>query len=269
MNLKIFGDTTAIDWTGLGVKMPFAPMHELAKNYKLEKHYPIKLPIAKTADDIIRTFELPANKQFQDGDWDLEERIHYRLCNTVAALNQATSDTICINLQGGYTHAGKTPDTGYAYSLINDIIWAVDYQLDQGKSIGIIDLDFHFGGGTWRYYSNCDNPYIVDLFHPRGILHRDADLVSSNQGLTILEPPAYNPQVDKIILNLGTDWLATDPLFGKYGKMSTRELYYVWIETISRILNCEIPLAITCGGGYGSGGLVLYEQLITWLGQLV
>ena len=282
MKLKIFGDTTPINWSGMGIKMPFAPMHELAEKYELEKEpYYVRLPLDDTLyiSDLRRTFEV---KELGDnlGQWGrLEQRIALRVRNTIAAQDQCTPDTICINLGAGYHHAGKKPNTGYAYSLINDIIWAVDYQLEQNKTIGIIDLDFHFGGGTYEYYYRNPKVQLYDSYHPRGILQKHVYLTESDHHpvwSSISDNVSYQPDMnhsmwadcDKILLNIGTDWYKNDTLFGQYGCMEAEDLLNVWKATITQIINRNTPLAITMGGGYGPHGLKLYESLIQWLQQL-
>jgi hypothetical protein len=249
MNLKLFGDPTPINWAELGVRMPFAPMHQLAAKYQLtapaQQYYPnigSELPVIDLGD-ILRTFELT-----QVDTWEalrLRQRIAYRTANTVAALDTCSPDSISMNIGGGYHHAGKYPKDGYAYSLINDIIWAVDYQLEQNKTIGIIDLDFHFGGGTYGYYDRRIS--IQDQHHPVGILHEHVIEPSSEEDWHI-EPVSHLrsdliniPNVDKILLNIGTDWLHSDPLFGKYGDMYDGDLLAVWTDTIASIVNRKYP----------------------------
>lgn len=276
MKLKIFGDTTPINWSAMGIKMPFAPMHELAQLYELTSQPQGDLGMLMTLQpqDIDRTFETRAITVQQGRD--LAQRIAYRAKNTVAALDQCTPNAVCINLGGGYHHAGKYPNMGYAYSLINDIIWAVDYQLEQDKTVGIIDLDFHFGGGTWyKYrYNHWDTVNIIDVHHPQGILQKHGDttgrLSRSYFTTETLSTPRVFPMciptnVDKIILNIGTDWYKNDTLFGQYGKMDGGEILDAWKLTIKQITSVNTPLAITMGGGYGPHGLKLYESLISWL----
>lgn len=264
MKIKLFGDTTPINWQSLGVKMPFAPIHELAKKYQLEPNPDIYNQIwSYTLDDLNRTFgtKFPSEHPVFAYRLDLLDRITYRANNTINALDQATSNTICVNLGGGYHHAGKYPDSGYAYSLINDIIWAVDYQLEQNKTIGIIDLDFHFGGGTWEYYQASSKVVIHDHHQKQGILYKHKTKYDAYSRVGI-DP------VQKIILNIGTDRCSTDQLFGKFNKMSEKQLLQWWQETITKITLRYIPLAITMGGGYGSEGLKIYEELISWLQEL-
>ena len=285
MRLKLFGDTQKIDWQALNVKMPFAPMHELAEKYELSRLVPRLSTLdgnppqfALTTADIMRTFEL-----IRVPRWETKVNLFYRILirtdNTITALDQCTPDTICINLGGGMHHAGKYPASGYAYSLINDIIWAVDYQLEQDKTVGIIDLDFHFGGGTYEYYLNNFLVQNYDSYHPRGVLRNHADLLEPDHhstimntfDLTVQAPPMSLPvfKCDKIILNIGTDWYKNDTLFGQYGQMEGEDLLTVWKRTIRQITNQGIPLAITCGGGYGSEGLKLYAELIEWIRALL
>jgi acetoin utilization deacetylase AcuC-like enzyme len=268
MNTKLFGDTTPINWQELGVRMPFAPMHELAGKYELtqQPHGDLGMLMTLVPEDILRTFETKTITDTQG--YHLAQRIAYRAKNTVAALDQATPSTLCINLGGGYHHAGKYPDTGYAYSLINDICWAVDYQLEQNKTIGIIDLDFHFGGGTLEYYQWNEHVFIYDSFHPKGVLQKHMHLEKSLVPDAILTVPhVMDYTADKYILNIGTDWFIDDPLFGKYGHMPAADLIKVWQGTIQQIVDHKIPLAITMGGGYGDVGLSLYSELITWIQQ--
>lgn len=270
MQIKLFGDTQKIDWPALGVSMPFAPMHELAENYQLESNEAIieQYNVRITKEQVLRTFEL------QDIDYDqyanLCRRMAYRTNNTITALDQCTPDTICINLGGGYHHAGKYPKDGYAYSLINDIIWAVDYQLGKGDTIGIIDLDFHFGGGTAVYYHQNPKVALCDFHHMCGILMHHTDFAMDIYNGDILamkqlKPIQQLPTVEKILLNIGTDWYQDDALFGQYGQMLACDLLEAWWNTVRQITIRKIPLCITMGGGYGSAGLPLYEEFISGL----
>ena len=277
MKLKIFGDTISIDWSAIGIKMPFAPMHELAQLYELER-MSVLCPIdyTKVTDkDIQRTFETNCFIS-ENNKYLLLDRINTRVQNTMSALDQATSDTICINLGGGYHHAGQYPETGYAYSLINDIIWAVDYQLAQNKTVGIIDLDFHFGGGTYSYAQSTPTVAILDVHHFAGVLYKNQD-PAGRVTLTQWETGKLGPErvfatipdtVDKIILNIGTDWYKNDTLFGQNGCMEAEDILFAWQQTIMQITANYTPLAITMGGGYGPHGLKLYQSLISWLSEL-
>jgi acetoin utilization deacetylase AcuC-like enzyme len=281
MNLKIFGDTIPIDWTALAVKMPFAPMHELAEKYKLDNRsydhfrYFNDVRTVASLEDLSRTFEQHWTMPHVNLNM-LEYRIRHRAINTITALDQATPDTVCINLGGGMHHAGKYPNTGYAYSLINDICWAVDYQLEQGQPIQILDFDFHYGGGTFEYYYNHPNVEIFDMHHPKGLLAKHAILpqrertpIKFTYSTNTLKSLSYtfSQNQHKVLLNIGTDWLASDPLFGKYGQMFDGDLLAVWTDTIASIVNRKIPLAITMGGGYSNVGLPVYEELISWVRQ--
>lgn len=280
MKVKLFGDPNPINWEYLGVNMPFAPMHKLAKKYEdrlcNDPYSYIAYYKNPTDKNFKQTFQLSSEKCLVAHSV-LCDRIDLRASNTIAALDKCTSDTVCINLGGGYHHAGKHPEDGYAYSLINDIIWAVDRQLANNKTIGIVDLDFHFGGGTYDYYLGHPKVQLFDSFHPKGLLHKHAHLlapeISYSSGLEDLDlcaPPMKLKefQKDKIILNLGTDWLFLDPMFGQYGQMMPSDLLDMWRYTITQIAVLNIPLAITMGGGYGDVGLQLYEDLISWLEQL-
>ena len=265
MRVKLFGDTTPIDWQALNVKMPFAPMHELVNKYeliKVEQSYIPKMEIH--VDNLDKIFE--ADMSVVEGR-ELFKRIKYRANNTVAALDQCTSDKVCINLNGGYHHSGKYPNTGYAYSLINDHIWATDYQLEKNPNIriGIWDIDFHYAGGTIEYY--IDNPR-VDVFSEsnplKGTLHKHQHLREACLGCYAIE---LN-KVDKILLNLGTDYSKEDKLFGDMAWYDRSWVMAIWKNTITEILRCKKPLAITFGGSYGDAGLSMYEELITWLQAL-
>jgi hypothetical protein len=271
MRTLIFGDKTSINWTGLGVRMPFAPMHELAEKYELtngdEKYFPLPLRcIMPLQNHIARTFELKY-KLTKEQIWELADRIEHRTVNTMAALDACSSDTICINLGGGMHHSGKYPNTGYAYSLINDIIWAVDYQLDKNPDIriGIWDIDFHYAGGTIEYYRN--NPR-VDVFSEcaplRGVLYQHQHLRQEGLGCCMLD----SNTVDKVLLNLGTDYSTEDELFGQYAWYDRAWVMALWKNTITYILEYKKPLAITFGGSYGDAGLSMYEELISWLQAL-
>lgn len=276
MDVKLFGDTTPINWELLGVKMPFAPMHQLATKYPLttpaQKYYPnidSEFPVIDLGD-ILRTFELT-----QVDTWEalrLRQRIVYRTANTVAALDTCSPDSVSINVGGGMHHAGKKASSGYAYSLVNDIIWAVDYQLEQrtpNYTIGIIDLDFHFGGGTAEYYEDNLQVHLNDYYHPKGVLMKHTQLIKQFHQDWIMSSSLHDISIpdncDTILLNIGTDWYHLDPLFGKYGDMVSADILDVWWKTIKQITERKIPLCITMGGGYGSCGLQLYAELISWI----
>jgi acetoin utilization deacetylase AcuC-like enzyme len=283
MKVCLYGDKTPIDWQALNVKMPFAPMHELAAKYKDElTEHDVKLPVLNfTNTDIDRTFELKPVGLLTSKKAALVARIKYRTANTVAALDTCSVDSISINLGGGYHHSGKHPNTGYAYSLINDIIWAVDYQLEQSPDgkIGIVDLDFHFGGGTFEYYLDKSWVYVTDVYHPKGVLHqhdlcqrRDKRWSISNIGQRKQIQSLWNPSranadydLDKLLINIGTDWLSTDLLFGQYNQDEASDLLNWWQTYIHSCVSRQIPIAITMGGGYGEAGLELYQELIEWI----
>lgn len=269
MKLKLFGDTTPIPWEDIGVKMPFAPLHKLAQKYESELVKPEPFRITGySLVDFKHIFE--ASDWFTtDQEYQIIQRVEYRTANTIAALDQCTPDTICLNIGGGYHHAGKTPKTGYAYSLINDIIWAVDYQLDKGHAVHIIDLDFHFGGGTIKEYVHNQLIRIDDIHNPKGYLYEHQKRYPGERNhLDVTTNIQPWKQADKVLVNLGTDWLETDPLFGKFNTTHRLLLIDFWTRTINNLLAVNKPLAITLGGGYGEECLELYDALIAWLRTL-
>ena len=272
MQTKIFGDVTPIDWQALGIKMPFAPMHQLAEKYELQQkswdhtRYINESHAIAYIKDLNRTFE--SNWTYPHISLDeLQYRIHHRVINTIEALNQAAPDTICINLGGGFHHAQKYPNTGYAYSLINDHIWATDYQLELYNNIRIAiwDIDFHYAGGSVEYYKNHQQVQVLSEHHPlKGVLYKHRPFKAQGLGCYALDLDT----VDKVLLNLGTDYSQEDKLFGEYAWYDRAWVMAFWKNTINYILSRQKPLAVTFGGSYGDTGLSMYEELIAFLQAL-
>jgi hypothetical protein len=265
MKVKLFGDVTPVDWAALNIRMPFAPMHELAEKYELTEVKKSYIPaLENNVDDLGHIFETDIN--VLDGR-ELFKRVKYRANNTVAALDRCTPDTICINLNGGYHHAGKYPNTGYAYSLINDHIWATDYQLERYNNIriGIWDNDFHYAGGTIEYYKDSSQVDVFSEHAPlRGVLYKHQHLRQEGLGCYMFDLNT----VDKVLLNLGTDYSTEDELFGQYAWYDRSWVMAFWKNTIMHVLEHRTPLAITFGGSYGDKGISMYKEIITFCQEL-
>ncbi|MFQ6034735.1 MAG: acetoin utilization protein AcuC, partial [Sedimentisphaerales bacterium] len=188
---------------------------------------------------------------------------------TLVAANQILSGNadVAFNPSGGFHHASHERASGFCY--INDVALACIILAEEGKRVLYLDVDVHHGDGVaYAFYDRCDVMTISFHQNPRTLFPGTGleDEIGAGRGKgycvnvplpvgtydeaymkafnTIAVPliAAYNPDV--IVLQLGADALAGDPLANLY---LTNNVY---VEVIDSLLTFNKPIIATGGGGY-------------------
>jgi len=174
---------------------------------------------------------------------------------------------VAFNPSGGFHHAGPERASGFCY--INDVALACTILAEAGKRVLYLDVDVHHGDGVaYAFYGRCDVMTISFHQNPRTLFPGTGfeDEIGTGRGkgycvnvplpvgtfdeaymkaYSAIAPPliaAYNPDV--IVLQLGADALAGDPLANLY---LTNNVY---VEVINSLLTFNKPVLATGGGGY-------------------
>lgn len=171
------------------------------------------------------------------------------------------------NPSGGLHHAGPERASGFCY--INDVALGCIVLAEAGKKVLYLDLDVHHGDGVaYAFYDRSDvmtisfhqNPrtlfpgtgfedeigtgkgkgYCVNVPLPVGTY--DAAYMKAFKAVAVPLTKAYKPDV--IVLQLGTDGLANDPLANLYLTNNT------YADIIGHLLGFDKPILATGGGGY-------------------
>ena len=186
---------------------------------------------------------------------------------TGANLILAGSADVAFNPSGGFHHAAPEHASGFCY--INDVALACIILAEARKRVLYLDVDVHHGDGVaYAFYDRCDVMTISFHQNPRTLFPGTGfeDEIGKGHGkgycvnfplpigtydeaylkaFNAIAPPliaAYNPDV--IVLQLGADALAGDPLANLY---LTNNVY---VEVIDSLLNFNKPILATGGGGY-------------------
>jgi acetoin utilization protein AcuC len=180
---------------------------------------------------------------------------------------------IAFNPSGGFHHAGPGNASGFCY--INDVVLAAMLFAKAGKRVLTIDLDAHHGDGVQNAF--YDNPNVTTismhesgktLFPGTGF---ETELGSGDGVGNCINIPlpvgTYDPiyyrafaetvlpvvnhlKPDTIILELGMDGLASDPL--AHLNLSNN----VYADIVADLVELHIPLLVTGGGGYNPDAAV-------------
>jgi acetoin utilization protein AcuC len=174
---------------------------------------------------------------------------------------------VVFNPSGGYHHAGPAMAAGFCY--VNDVALACLKLADAGRRVLFLDIDVHHGDGVQdAFYRRPDvmtvsfhesgatlypgtgfedeigedrgRGYSVNLPLPVGT-YDEAYLRAFDQ----VVPPltgAFRP--DAIVIQIGMDGLAGDPL--AHMNLTNN----VFVDVVGRLLETDIPLLATGGGGY-------------------
>ncbi len=177
---------------------------------------------------------------------------------------------VAFNPSGGYHHAAPARASGFCY--INDMALACLILAEQGKRVLFLDLDVHHGDGVQNaFYDRRDvmtisfhqdgktlfpgtgfpdeigqgegRGFSVNLPLPPGTY--DQAYLNAFHAVALPLARAYEPDV--IVLELGMDALAGDPLGGL---SLTNNAYADIVETV---VNLDRPILATGGGGYHPG----------------
>ncbi len=174
---------------------------------------------------------------------------------------------VAFNTSGGYHHAGPGFAAGFCY--MNDVALACLVLAEQGKRVLFLDVDVHHGDGVQNaFYDRSD--VMTISFHQDGKTIFPgtgfADEIGEGEGLGFcvnvplppgtydqvymeafdaIAPPlvkAYKPDV--IVLELGMDGLASDPL----GALNLTNNTYA--DIVKTVVGLQVPILATGGGGY-------------------
>ncbi len=186
---------------------------------------------------------------------------------TAADLLIQGSVDIAFNLLGGFHHAHPAKAGGFCY--LNDVALACHRLAHAGKRVACLDLDAHHGDGTQAmFYNRCDiftlsthesgktlfpwggfenetgegagQGYNANLPLPAGT-YDEAFLRAVDH---VVLPLLRVHQPDVIVLELGMDILAGDPLTHLH--MTNN----VVVDVLRRLLALRKPLLVAGGGGY-------------------
>jgi len=201
----------------------------------------------------------------------------YEYSALVAGASLAGADLIssgqahmAFNPAGGLHHAGYASASGFCY--VNDVALACSALTRGGKRVLYLDVDVHHGDGVQAaFYNRKDvltvslhqdgrtlfpgtgaiteigagegNGYAVNLPFPAGT---GDDLYLESFRAVVL-PLAENYAPDFIVMEMGMDCLAGDPLAGL--KLSNN----AYAEVLAAMIALGHPMLVTGGGGYNPG----------------
>ena len=184
-----------------------------------------------------------------------------------AKLILSDSADVAFNPSGGFHHAGPERASGFCY--INDVALACIILAEHRKKVLYLDVDVHHGDGvSYAFYDRSDVMTISFHQNPKMLFPGTGfvDEIGTGQGkgycvnvplpvgtydeaymeaFNAIAPPliaAFNPDI--IVLQLGADALAGDPLANLY---LTNNVY---AEVINSLLSFNKPILATGGGGY-------------------
>ncbi|MBJ6800023.1 acetoin utilization protein AcuC [Geomonas propionica] len=171
------------------------------------------------------------------------------------------------NPLGGYHHAQAGRASGFSY--LNDAVVAINYLLEQGKTVVYLDLDAHHGDGVQNAFYGDDRVLTISL-HESGVYFfpgtgfENETGEGAGQGYSVNLPllahtddalfmkafdevafpliAAFDPDV--LFTQLGADTFRTDPLT----RLEVTTHAYSYIMRKLRAL--EIPWVAVGGGGY-------------------
>ncbi|MBD3422024.1 MAG: acetoin utilization protein AcuC [Chitinivibrionales bacterium] len=174
---------------------------------------------------------------------------------------------IAFNPSGGYHHAHAREAAGFCY--VNDIVLAAETLVRGGKRVAFVDIDVHHCDGVQEAFYHRSDVLTISL-HEGGktLFPGTGDVLEAGSGegrgysvnfpLPVgtynkayhkawygIVPPlldAYKPDV--IMLELGMDGLSGDPL-AHLNLTNT-----VYIPILQKLLEYNLPLLVTGGGGY-------------------
>lgn len=174
---------------------------------------------------------------------------------------------IVFNPHGGFHHAHPAASGGFCY--INDIVIAAKKLASEGKKVVVIDVDAHHLDGVQDAFYDTDQVTTISLHESGKTLfpgtgHENEQGIGKGKGHTINLPLpvgtydeiyryAFNQTVfplleslqpDVLILELGMDGLAQDPL--AHLNLTNN----VYAELLEELVSLNVPILATGGGGY-------------------
>jgi acetoin utilization protein AcuC len=184
-----------------------------------------------------------------------------------AELLLAGDAEVAFALLGGFHHAMADRAAGFCY--VNDVVLACDRLASAGRRVLALDLDAHHGDGTQAAFYERNDVLTVS-FHESGKTlfpwggfedelgegpgygfnvnvplpagtYDDAFLRAFHR---VLPPLIQSFRPDVMVLELGMDVLAGDPL------THLRLTNNAHAEVIEALLQLNLPILVTGGGGY-------------------
>lgn len=184
-----------------------------------------------------------------------------------ARLVAAGDAEVAFNPAGGYHHAGPDHAAGFCY--LNDVVLGALTLAEAGARVLVLDLDVHHGDGTQNaFYERKDvmtismhesgrtlfpgtgfedeigrgdgRGYCVNVPLPVGTYDGAYEFAFREAVLPLLQ--AFQP--DAIVLELGMDGLAGDPL--AHLNLTNN----VYADIVGQVVALGRPIVATGGGGY-------------------
>jgi len=187
---------------------------------------------------------------------------------TLAATRDALKGTNCWNMGGGYHHA--SPHESEGFCIYNDIGIAIQQLRKDGTVTNsdrfiILDIDAHHGNGNARTFGDDPNVDLFDIYNNE--VYPQTPATKSKVDINIplahrTEGPTYLKEL-KAGLNkvksgyrvafvvAGTDVISIDPLGGL--GLSIDDCIARDVMVLDRMMELEIPVVFTGGGGYSEG----------------
>jgi acetoin utilization protein AcuC len=174
---------------------------------------------------------------------------------------------VAFNLLGGFHHAFPERAAGFCY--LNDMVLACMRLADAGKRVLYLDLDAHHGDGVQAAFYSRKDVMTISLHESGKTLFpwggfEDEIGEGAGRGYNVnvplpaetydeafltafdavVVPLAENFKPETLVLELGMDILAGDPL------THLRMTNNVVVEIVERVLKLNCPVLVAGGGGY-------------------
>jgi len=174
---------------------------------------------------------------------------------------------LAFNPSGGFHHAGPELAAGFCY--MNDVALACYVLAENGKMVLYLDIDVHHGDGVQEIFYERDDVMTISLHESGKTLFPGTGFTDEigkgkGEGYSVnlpfipgtydeaylyafkeTVPPlirAFDPDV--IVFELGADTLSGDPL--AHLKLTNNS----YVEVIRDLLELDVPILMTGGGGY-------------------
>lgn len=174
---------------------------------------------------------------------------------------------VAFNLLGGFHHA--FPDRAAGFCYLNDMVLACLKLAEAGKRVLYLDTDAHHGDGVQSAFYNRKDVLTISLHEsgktlfpwggfedeigeglgrgynvnvPLPVETYDEAFLTAFDAVVV--PLAENFKPDALVLELGMDILAGDPL------THLRMTNNVVVEIVERVMKWNCPVLVAGGGGY-------------------
>lgn len=192
-------------------------------------------------------------------DWD--RGVFQSVLNSTAGIICATDDVLggyeqSCSLSSGLHHARA--EAGAHFCTVNSLAIGAMYAASQGKRVAVLDLDAHFGGGTYSYAKTSLHPFrIVDLSLS------DLDTYNPYPGIGIAikaNTNNYEAQLEDVFAIL--DSMSPEIVFYNagvdvYPYISAERVVSREARVVETIRNIGAKTVIVMAGGYGK-----YENIV-------